>query len=181
MRLRLKPTVGAALGLWMSSAAGYAEEAGAGRPTWSTLSTGFSVVAPNSGWSADRGSHGKAWTEVGHSKRVFRSARAPEIYLDRRWSGRGANVVVVQQIISVAPVPFIPSVRELPTLAGIRDATPDEPIAVLATERGLSGGLPRVGSRVGPKIITIDARSTEPELGSGGGARIVELRARSAQ
>ena len=110
------------------------------------------------------------------------------VFLDDDY-GRGVNVNVLQNVAPAAPsgpAPFyVPSVNELPAVAGIRDVRPTQP-AIYVLNEGRDGGKPATSSlrqpSPGPRIlevnpdgdwVTTTGSIAQPE--ASGGARIIHL------
>ena len=90
------------------------------------------------------------------------------------------NVIVSQNVVTVAAPPAIPTVLDLPTSAGIRVAQPAQPAVVVVNERSRASTAPpvRVLSE-GPRIITIGSDQAPAAPAPAFGARIVHLAVRA--
>jgi len=86
------------------------------------------------------------------------------------------NVIVSQNVISVAAPPAVPSILDLPVSAGMREVLPAQPAVIVVNERSGASSVPPVRAlSQGPKIITIGADVTAAAAPPGFGARIVHL------
>jgi hypothetical protein len=103
-----------------------------------------------------RGDSARHWHGPGRHHRGERGW--PGVYLDRRWDNGGVNVTVRQTIAPAPPsyAPFlVPSINELPALAGIREVRPSQPAIYVVDDAGnsvrpVTSGLRRSS---GPRIL----------------------------
>jgi hypothetical protein len=138
-------------------------------------------------WHGPRRHHGF----VGGHHRFFRGWGG--VYLDRGWDNGGVNVSIQQNIApgSGGSAPFyVPSVSELPAVAGIREVRPTQP-AIYVVNDGRGGGAPATSGlrrpsvtsqASGPRILEVtpdgDWVTTTGSIGQaeqGSGPRIIHL------
>lgn len=130
------------------------------RPIVLALVMSFAVLTGGTASAGDGWPHGRRIVDkpgpgfgFGHGFR--RPHRVPFFPFYRLGRGGDVNVVVQQTVVSVQALPAVPSIRDLPVSAGIRETLAAQPAVIVLNAR-TGVGEPVVRSlAAGPKIIDV--------------------------
>ena len=150
------------------------------RPIVLALLVSFAALSGGTATAGDGWPHGRPIVDKpgpgfgpGHGFR--RPHRVPFFPIYRLGRGGDVNLVVQQTVVSVQALPAVPSIRDLPVSAGIRDTLPAQPAVIVVNAR-TGVGEPVVRSlSAGPKIIDVAPEAQVAAARAPFAARVVHL------